>query len=1722
MNIHLKRLIFLIGTAILCIAETHAPARAADIYIGAATTNITPPLPVSLTGHMRTRIAKKVESEINATALVLESRQAGKTEDYAIMVSCDLICIRGGILKAVREKVTPLLKEVDVKKIVLNATHTHTAPTLIEGRYDLPETGITHPAEFVEFASKQIANAIVEAWNSREKGSAGWGLGHAVIAQNRRALYVNGSARMYGSTSTDSFRGIEGYEDHALEALFFWNEKNELIATAINIACPAQAVEGNKGVNADFWHPVREQLRAKYGEKLHVLGWAGAAGDQVPRVMYRKKAEERMRKLSGLSLLDSLAKRIVAGWEEAYAGAKQEKHATPVFEHRVQTIDLPKQKVSDDDYARIQKEVKRYAKDRSKYRMMKWKQTVLDRHKEQQAGTEEPYQMELHTIRLGDIAIATNDFELFNDFGTQMKSRSPALQTFVIQLCGPGTYVPTNRAVQGGSYSAIIESNLVGPAGGQVLTEKTIESIGQLFSKPEPAVSQNSASSHKTVTVANTKGTEPAADSKGWRPLFNGKNLDDVETILATATPTKDPDRFVQVKDGVFHIYRDTPEGQKSPFGYFATKDDYSHFHLRLEYKWGTKKFAPRTNVVRDAGILYHIFDQHKVWPSSIECQIQEKDTGDLFLVYGTGATINVTQKGKSPQYLDPSAGGSSIFLGKETGVSRVIKSETVEKEAWNTVEVIVHGSESAEHIVNGKLVNRYTDLKKFNSETKKWEPVSSGKLAFQVEGAEILYRNIEIKLLDPADKAKPATKKISATETPAPEVSPMSPEESLAATHVRPGYELQLVASEPLVKDPVAIAWGADGRLWVAEMADYPYGMDGKGKPGGRIRCLRDTNGDGKYDQSTLFLDNISFPNGVMPWRNGILVTAAPEIFYAEDTNGDGVADKRDVIFSGFLEGNQQLRVNGLRWGLDNWIYCASGAHHGGYGADRKIKSAKTGKLIAIGARDFRFHPETGKLDPQSGPSQFGRNRDDWGNWFGEQNSYPLWHFVLDDRYLRRNPHIASPDPRKQLVVPRNPKVYPATDPQKRFHSFEHSGRYTSACSAMIYRDDLLFPRADQQHAFTCEPFHNLVQHNIIKEQGVSFVSHRDPAEKPYDFFASEDRWTRPVMARTGPDGALWVVDMYRYMIEHPDWLTPEGRKELKPFYRHGDDRGRIYRVVKQGTPVRPVPDFTQMSTPDLVAALNSPNGIQRDLASQTLQWRNDPAAIEPLTQLVQQGKSPLTRLQALCTLDGLSQLSADILQAGLTDQNSGVRRHAIRLSESLAETHPGLITQALKLSNDADAKTRLQLAYSLGEWNTAASAQTIAQMLIEHSNETYHSAAILSSLHQQNIAGVMQAALAQKESPAARNVIGELLTLSVAMRQAPVTQNALEKIVGLDVHEHFAWQCRNIARVLDALKAQKSSLFHLVDQKTSQGKTLLSQIASLKQQAREIAFDAEADQADRIAAIRLLGRDDATREQELQELGSLVAPQIPFPIQSAAVKHLGTFSEDAISEILLSAWDSHGPRLRSEILSLLISRPNWTSRLLDTIESGQMGAADINASVRQTLAGSRDAKIKARVKKLLANSGNADRRSVIKAHQPVLAMKGVPGRGIPLFKKHCATCHKMDNVGVDIGPNLRSITDRKPASLLTSILDPSASVDGKYVTYIAVTQDGLTFTGMMGSETGNSITLIAQAEKKKTILRGQLEEIRSTGKSLMPDGLEKELSAQDLADLIAYISKP
>jgi len=468
-------------TLMFCVAFTATPGHAAELRVGGATISITPDKPVALWGQMHTRISTSVESPVTATVLAMESVAGDNSLEQTVMVACDLVAIPLHALEKTREQIATRLPGFPVNKIVLNATHTHTGPVMTEGLYDIPAEGVMQPTEYVDFFAGRVAEAVVAAWNSRKPGKVSWGLGHAVVAQNRRTVYEDGTAAMYGATNRPNFYMIEGYEDHTVECLFFWDLEGKLIATSVNVACPSQEVEGGSAINADFWHQVRESLRASHGKDLHVLAWTGSAGDQSPHLMFRKQAEERMRTLRGISRLDDIARRIVSAWTEAYEGAQNDQHADAPMVHAVQEIELPRREVLEREWLMAKSKIEDLSKQQGKGTLLYWHGGVVKRYERQLAGTVEPYNMELHVIRLGDIVIATNPFELYTDYGIQMKARSPALQTFVIQLAGPGTYLPSARAVQGGGYSAIAESNEVGPEGGHVLVEKTLEQINALW-----------------------------------------------------------------------------------------------------------------------------------------------------------------------------------------------------------------------------------------------------------------------------------------------------------------------------------------------------------------------------------------------------------------------------------------------------------------------------------------------------------------------------------------------------------------------------------------------------------------------------------------------------------------------------------------------------------------------------------------------------------------------------------------------------------------------------------------------------------------------------------------------------------------------------------------------------------------------------------------------------------------------------------------------------------------------------------------------------------------------------------------------------------------------------------------------------------------------------------------------------------------------------------------
>lgn len=466
-----------------------AAASAAELLVGAASAEITPSGPVAVSGQFRLRVARQVETPLTASVIALESRRDGRSSDAAIMVSCDLLYIPPDLLELVRRRVRERVPDLDPRKIFLSGTHTHTGPVLLPDKYVIPTEGVVQVEQYREFFAGRVAEAIAGAWKGRRPGSAGWGLGHAVVAYNRRAVYADGSARMYGRTDLPEFRHLEGYEDHDVGTLFFFHRPGKLIGMAINVSCPAQEVESRTAVNADFWHPVRESLLKQHGAGLCVLGWIGAGGDQSPHLTYRRAADERMRRLRGLTRLEEIARRIVGAVDDAYRAAGDDRHADVRLVHKVQTVRLPMRLVTEAEYAEAKaardQAAAQIAKDPQAadraHRRMKWYEVTVRRFQRQKAEPRPTFQTELHVLRIADVAVCTNPFELFTDYGIRIKARSKAVQTFVVQLVGQGGYLPTEKAVAGGHYSAVVHSSLVGPEGGQVLVDRTVELINSMW-----------------------------------------------------------------------------------------------------------------------------------------------------------------------------------------------------------------------------------------------------------------------------------------------------------------------------------------------------------------------------------------------------------------------------------------------------------------------------------------------------------------------------------------------------------------------------------------------------------------------------------------------------------------------------------------------------------------------------------------------------------------------------------------------------------------------------------------------------------------------------------------------------------------------------------------------------------------------------------------------------------------------------------------------------------------------------------------------------------------------------------------------------------------------------------------------------------------------------------------------------------------------------------------
>lgn len=468
------------------------------ILIGWAGVNVTPDKAVTLAGQFNIRVSERVHDPVTATALALDNGSA-----QAIIVSLDAVKVSDYVRDRCRNRLGVLLPEFNPENLFISATHTHTAPTQAVSKYPvLNDPAVMTPEEYSDMLVEKLACVCAEAWKGRKPGAVSWGRGQAVVGFNRRLTYFDNSSRMYGKADDPQFSHAEGYEDHGVDMLFTYDDRLNLTGMIVNLACPSQRTEGENFVSADFWHETRNEIRKRHGRNLFILPQCSAAGDQSPHLLLHKAAETRMRQLKGLAdgsipglgQRQEIALRIAAAVDEVLPLAARDIRRKLLFIHKVSTIDLPVRKISLEEAEYCRQQLKSHedalakceknprASDYSThYRKVRYYMDALARFAEQRERPVLP--VESHVIRLGDIAFATNRFELYLDFGLRIKARSRAVQTFVVQLAGEGSYLPTARAITAGSYGAGAPDNLVGPEGGQTLVEEQLKAINAMFAE---------------------------------------------------------------------------------------------------------------------------------------------------------------------------------------------------------------------------------------------------------------------------------------------------------------------------------------------------------------------------------------------------------------------------------------------------------------------------------------------------------------------------------------------------------------------------------------------------------------------------------------------------------------------------------------------------------------------------------------------------------------------------------------------------------------------------------------------------------------------------------------------------------------------------------------------------------------------------------------------------------------------------------------------------------------------------------------------------------------------------------------------------------------------------------------------------------------------------------------------------------------------------------------
>ena len=956
----------------------------------------------------------------------------------------------------------------------------------------------------------------------------------------------------------------------------------------------------------------------------------------------------------------------------------------------------------------------------------------------------------------------------------------------------------------------------------------------------------------------------------------------------------------------------------------------------------------------------------------------------------------------------------------------------------------------------------------------------------------------------------------------------PLSPTEALASFQLEPGYRIELAAAEPLIKDPVAMAFDDRGRMFVVENGGYPgplEGADAGPAAEGVIALLEDTNRDGRFDKRTDFARQLTFPNGIMPWDGGVFVSCAPDLLYLKDTDNDGVADERRVVFTGFdVSKTTQLRFSHPTLGIDNWIYLTSGLTGGRVTAPDQPERSP----VTLGTNDSRFNPLTLAFEVTGGQGQYGLTFDDYGRRFTCSNRRPVMHVVLETADLKRNPHLAFSQTVEDVsAAGAEAPVWPISGDTTTasfipsLMSAPHAGTFTAASGVHIHRGDAV-PAADRGSIFVCESAQNLVQRQILTANGVTFTSR--PARTGRDFLSSRDTWFRPVFAANGPDGALYIVDMYRRIIDHPQYVPEQSRALLD--FQAGKERGRIYRIVAAGwKPDRRPIDLGSMSAPELAGTLEHPNAWWRETAQRLLVERRDRTAIPHLRVIAQGSHTEVARIHALWTLAGLAGLEAADVAAALQDPHARVRETAVRLAGSLIGSSGDLLTRVVGLADDADDRVRLEVALALGDTSDPRAIGALAALARRDGAQQWMRAAILSSVRDR-ARDFLRAFL---ESPASSPVAKAAVMQDVGQLfgAAEIPERCLRLIAQIgDPSAEFGWQPAALLGIAQGLRARG-----LGSESRSAFMTLLTGDAPEVQAARErmdamlarsstLALDDSAPLDQRLAAIGLLGQtDDATAGETLARL---LSPQHPANLQVAAVRATVQLPGRTATSRLLEAsrWQGYTAQLREAVLSALMTEDKLVAVLLDAVEQGTVSPTALGPLRRRRLMNHRDATAQKRARALFATVESGDRMQMYgRMRATVTVRPGNAASGRQAFARHCASCHAVDGAGGHVGPDLSGLRNQPADAILLHVLVPDYEISPGYQAYVIETRGRQTLVGRLESEAPNSLTLRDGAGQQHVILRSDVISVSASTRSLMPPELERAMTEQDMRDLIAYL---